>query len=141
MIVDDAFVSIGSANINRRGLYHDGEINVFSVPQKPKASRDNPVASLRRRLWAEMLDLPLATAGPLLEDPRAAARLFDRSPLEGNRFTDYDARPSRLMYDATGGDGIALILLRLALLDEFVLFDSDKIFDAIIDPTSALESV
>ena len=44
------------------------------------------------------------------------------------------------MYDATGGDGIALILLRLALLDQFVLFDSDKMFDAIIDPTSALES-
>ena len=129
MIVDDVFVSIGSANINRRGLYHDGEINVFSVPQRLKAARDNPVASLRRRLWAEMLDLPLATAGPLLEDPRAAARLFDRAPFEGNRFTDYHARPARLMYDATGGDGIALILLRLALLDQFVLFDSDKIFD------------
>ena len=45
MIVDDVFVGIGSANINRRGLYHDGEINVFSVPQQLKASRDNPVAS------------------------------------------------------------------------------------------------
>ena len=88
-----------------------------------------------------MLDLPARDGGPLLEDPRAAARLFDRSPFVGNRFADYDARPTHLMYDATGGDGIALILLRLALLDEFVLLDHDKIFDAIIDPTSALESV
>ena len=45
MIVDDVFVSIGSANINRRGLYHDGEINVFSVPQRLKAARDNPIAA------------------------------------------------------------------------------------------------
>ena len=93
MIVDDVFVGIGSANLNRRGLYHDGEINVFSVPQRLKAARDNPVAALRRRLWAEMLDLPLATAGPLLEDPLAAARLFDRSPFAGNRFTDYRRPP------------------------------------------------
>ena len=139
MIVDDAFVSIGSANINRRGLYHDGEISLFSVPQQLKATPANPVAALRRRLWAEMLDLPLATAGPLLADPRAAARLFDRSFLQGNRFVDFDAHPTHLMYDATGGDGVALILFRLALLDEFVIADHEKMFDAVVDPTSAVE--
>jgi phosphatidylserine/phosphatidylglycerophosphate/cardiolipin synthase-like enzyme len=139
MIVDDAFVSIGSANINRRGLFHDGEINLFSVPQQLKATPANPVAALRRRLWAEMLDLPLATAGPLLADPRAAARLFDRSALEGNRFVDFDAHPTHLMYDATGGDGIALIVFRAALLDEFVIPDHKKMFDAVVDPTSAVE--
>ena len=32
MIVDDVFVGIGSANLNRRGLFHDGEINAFTVP-------------------------------------------------------------------------------------------------------------
>jgi len=90
-------------------------------------------------LWAEMLDLPLATAGPLLADPRAAARLFDRSFLQGNRFVDFDAHPTHLMYDATGGDGVALILFRLALLDEFVIADHEKMFDAVVDPTSAVE--
>ena len=80
-------------------------------PVQPPAAAEgdratNPVAALRRRLWAEMLDLPLATAGPLLADPRAAARLFDRSLLCGNRFVDIDAYPTHLMYDATGGDGI-----------------------------------
>ena len=58
MIVDDVFLGIGSANVNRRGLYHDGEINVFSVSQQLKAAPNNPIAALRRRLWAEMLDLP-----------------------------------------------------------------------------------
>ncbi len=139
LIVDDVFVGIGSANLDRRGLYHDGEINVFSVPQALKASRENPVAALRRRLWAEMLDLPLVTAGPLLEDPQAAAKLFDRSPLEGNRYTDVDAYPTHLMYDATSGDGLVLALLRLALVDQVVAFDHAKLFDAIVDPTSALE--
>ena len=34
MMIDDVFVSIGSANINRRGLFTDGEINVFAVPEQ-----------------------------------------------------------------------------------------------------------
>ena len=70
-IIDDVFLGIGSANINRRGHYHDGEITLYSVPQRLKTSRANPVAALRRRLWAEMLDLPL-------RDRRAAARGPDR---------------------------------------------------------------
>lgn len=139
MIVDDVFVGIGSANINRRGHCHDGEINVFSVPQRLKAARANPIAALRRRLWAEMLDLPLATAGPLLEDPLAAARLFDRSPLHGNRFTDIDAYPTHLMFDATSGDGLVLALLKLAV-GGLLTLDHDKLYDAVIDPTSALET-
>ena len=45
------------------------------------------------------------------------------------------------MYDATGGDGLALILFRLALVDEFVIPDHAKLFDGVIDPTSGLEDV
>ncbi len=137
-IVDDVFLGIGSANINRRGHYHDGEIACYSVPQRLKASRSNPVAALRRRLWAEMLDLPLATAGPLLEDPIAAARLFDRSPLQGNRFTDIEAFPIHLMQDVTGGDGLVLTLLKTALGFQ-IAGDVQDLYDAVIDPTSALE--
>ena len=43
------------------------------------------------------------------------------------------------MYDATGGDGVALILFRLALLDEFVIADHEKMFDAVVDATSAVQ--
>jgi phosphatidylserine/phosphatidylglycerophosphate/cardiolipin synthase-like enzyme len=137
-IVDDVFMSIGSANVDRRGFYHDGEINVFSVPQQLKASRANPVAALRRKIWAEVLDLPLATAEPLLEDPRAAAELFGRSPLLGNRFTDIDAYPTHLMFDATGGDGLVSLLLKL-VIGSLVTVDHDALYKAVVDPTSRLD--
>ena len=137
-IVDDVFVGIGSANINRRGHYHDGEITIYSVPQRLKASRSNPVAALRRKLWAEMLNLPLATAEPLLEDPIAAARLFDRSPFAGNRFVDIEAYPTHLMLATTGGDGLVQTLLKTAL-GIGVALDVQALYDGVIDPTSALE--
>ena len=34
MMIDDLFVSIGSANLNRRGFFHDGELNVFAIPEE-----------------------------------------------------------------------------------------------------------
>jgi len=44
------------------------------------------------------------------------------------------------MFDATGADGVVLDLLRLLLVDQFVLVDHVKMFDAVVDPTSAVES-
>ena len=111
---------------------------MFGVPQRLKASRSNPVAALRRRLWAEMLDLPLALAEPLLEDPIAAAKLFDRSPLQGNRYTDIEAYPTHLMQNVTGADGIVSTILKTAIgLD--VAANLQALYDGVIDPTSALE--
>ena len=140
MIVDDVFTCIGSANVNRRGHFHDGEINIFTVPQALKAARENPVAALRRRLWAELLDLPLATAQPLLEDPLAAARLFDRSPLLGNRFTDIEAYPTHLMFGATSADGLVQDVLKAILVTTPVVLDHAALYRAVVDPTSAVES-
>jgi phosphatidylserine/phosphatidylglycerophosphate/cardiolipin synthase-like enzyme len=137
MIVDDVFLGVGSANLNRRGLYHDGEINVFTVPQALKTNRANPIAALRRSLWAEMLDLPIATAGPLLEDPVAAAHLFDRSPFAGNRYTDVEAFPTHLMLDATTGDGAIGALIKLAVTG-FIAVDHLKLYDGVVDPTSSI---
>src|SRR5439155_13915350 len=57
MIVDDIFVSVGSSNLNRRGLDHDGEINSFSVPRSQKRDPANPALRLRCRLWAEHFGL------------------------------------------------------------------------------------
>ena len=114
MIVDDVFLSVGSANLNRRGLFHDGEINAFTVPERLKGDPANPVRDLRLRLWAEMLDLPAALAAPLLADPVAATALFDRSPLTGNRYTDALAYPEHVMFGENGGDGIVSTVLQLA---------------------------
>ena len=45
------------------------------------------------------------------------------------------------MFDATSGDGLALDLLKLVLVDDIVGFDHQKLYDAVIDPTSGLEPV
>jgi phosphatidylserine/phosphatidylglycerophosphate/cardiolipin synthase-like enzyme len=137
-IVDDVFMSIGSANVDRRGFYHDGELQVFSVPEPLKASAANPVAALRRQIWAEVLNLPLSTAAPLLADPHDAAALFDRSPLLGNRFTPIDAYPAHLMFDAIGGDGLVGLLLKLGL-GTLETIDQSDLYDGVVDPTSALD--
>jgi phosphatidylserine/phosphatidylglycerophosphate/cardiolipin synthase-like enzyme len=140
MIVDDVFLGVGSANLNRRGLFHDSEINIFVVPEALRHDAGNPVSDLRRRLWAEMLDLPRDLAAPLLDDPRAAARLFDRSPFAGNRYTPIDAFPAHLMFGATTGDGLAGTALQLGIASKIIIPDHRKLFDALIDPSSATES-
>jgi phosphatidylserine/phosphatidylglycerophosphate/cardiolipin synthase-like enzyme len=139
MIVDDVFLGVGSANLNRRGLFYDGEINAFSVPQALKASVANPVAELRRHLWAEMLDLPLHLVAPLLADPVAAAELFERTPFAGNRYVQIEAFPSHLMLGATTGDGLVGTVLQLA---GFTILAAQhlNLYNAVVDPSSAVES-
>lgn len=53
-IVDDEWLSVGSANLNQRGLATDTEMNVQAVA--PDVAR-----MLRHRLWAEHLQIPLET--------------------------------------------------------------------------------
>jgi phosphatidylserine/phosphatidylglycerophosphate/cardiolipin synthase-like enzyme len=89
MMVDDIFVSIGSANINRRGLFSDGEMNVFAIPEQLKASTENPAKILRTELWAEQLGLPPSMGASLLQDPIAAFELFRRNFYGGNRFVPF----------------------------------------------------
>ena len=80
IMVDDVFAGIGSANVNRRGFYSDGEGHFFWVPERLKAKppagaarTHNPIARLRHEIWAELLNLPYPMAAPLLDDPVAAA--------------------------------------------------------------------
>jgi phosphatidylserine/phosphatidylglycerophosphate/cardiolipin synthase-like enzyme len=48
-IVDDRWLTLGSANINARGLYNDSEVNIVTCD--PRAAR-----AARLRLWAEHLE-------------------------------------------------------------------------------------
>ena len=138
MIVDDVFLSVGSATVSRRGLFHDGELNAFTVPERLKAGAGNPVRDLRVRLWAEMLDLPETVAAPLLADPVAATALFDRSPLLGNRYTGVAAYPDHVVFSGAGASGIiSLVLTTLSVLPGAIVMS--KLFDGVVDPTSALE--
>jgi phosphatidylserine/phosphatidylglycerophosphate/cardiolipin synthase-like enzyme len=52
-IVDDHWLTIGSANLNARGLYNDTEANV--VTHDRRLARET-----RLRLWAEHLERPIA---------------------------------------------------------------------------------
>lgn len=138
MIVDDVFMTVGSANLNRRGLFHDGEINIFTMPQALRTSPGNPISRLRRRLWAEMMDLPVDMAAGILEDPVASAKLFDRSYLFGNRFVDVDTFPNHLMFGATTGDALVGTAIQ-GFITGVVIADHEVLFDAVVDPSSSLE--
>ncbi|HCG00726.1 MAG TPA: hypothetical protein DEV93_09310, partial [Chloroflexi bacterium] len=59
-IVDDEWFSVGSANLNRRGLASDTELNVQGI--SPGVAR-----TLRLRLWSQHLGVPerqIAKADP-----------------------------------------------------------------------------
>jgi hypothetical protein len=139
MIVDDVFLGLGSANLNHRGLFYDGEINCFTIPDGLRASPRNPALLLRRQLWAEMLDLPADMAAPLLTDPIAAAKLFDRSPFAGNRFVPLDAQPPHLMLGYTTSDG-ALGDIIQGLGFAIVAANWPTLFAQVIDPSSRVET-
>jgi phosphatidylserine/phosphatidylglycerophosphate/cardiolipin synthase-like enzyme len=101
MMIDDTFVSIGSANLNRRGFFSDGELNVFAIPQQLQAAADNPARALRCALWAEHLGLSTAMGGALLRDPIAAFDLFLRPRFAGNRFTPLTASEAKSLLSLT----------------------------------------
>ena len=146
ILVDDVFAGIGSANVNRRGFYSDGEGHFFWVPERLKAKppagaarTHNPIARLRHEIWAELLNLPYPMAAPLLDDPVAAAALFDRLPIHGNRFTPKDAIPQTLSFGTfNGGDSIIALVLQ-ALFSTIVGIDHQAIFEGVADPTTNLE--
>jgi len=63
-IVDDAWITIGSANLNEHSLFNDTEMNLVV--------HDPDLAShTRRRLWAEHLELPIE------EIPRDPTKAID----------------------------------------------------------------
>ena len=55
-IVDDAWLTVGSANLNEHSLFNDTEMNVV-------AHDDGLARETRLRLWAEHLELPAAEVG------------------------------------------------------------------------------
>jgi len=138
MIVDDVFLGIGSANLDNRGFFYDGECHCFTIPQSLRLSPTNPAFQMRRKIWAEMVDLPPEMIAPLLTDPLAAGRLFDRSPFAGNRYTPIDARPPHLMLSYTTGDGAIADLIQLLGFTVQANHIS-ALYTTVVDPHSRLE--
>ena len=146
MIVDDVFLSIGSANLNRRGFYHDGECNIFVLPDMLRTSpdkpvrTDNPVRNFRRRLWSEMADLPEAVGIPLMDDPIASTALLKRSYFYGNRLVVPEARPNHLMHGAKTSDGALFLALQAFVLTVVSIEQTHRhLFNSVADPTSSLD--
>ena len=141
MIVDDIFLCQGSANINQRGHYHDGEANIFSIPQNLKNGRENPVRDLRLRLWAEMLNLPREMAAGILRDPIAAAELFNRTPQQGNRLVNLVGRSPMMVLGPTAGtDILPMILTSLGTIATLPDLTYEKFYKTVVDPASGLKS-
>ena len=138
MIVDDAFLSTGSTNINRRGFFYDGEANVFTIPQQLRAAPDNPARALRRALWAEHLGLPDAMGRALLSDPIAAFDLFRRPAFAGNRFRPFSAIDVGAYLSIPTTDAALGQLLRIALLN-YVNELVPVIWNDSSDPTTTLD--
>jgi phosphatidylserine/phosphatidylglycerophosphate/cardiolipin synthase-like enzyme len=146
LMVDDLFVAIGSANWNRRGFFHDGEVDAFAIPDRLRASRENPALLLRTALWAEHLGLTPFMGRSVLADPIEAFELFRRSRYQGNRYTDYRE------FTAPRGDLAALNtaaifelipepvkITVIATANAFVLSRMRDAWNTIFDPTTSVE--
>jgi phosphatidylserine/phosphatidylglycerophosphate/cardiolipin synthase-like enzyme len=138
LMIDDTFLAVGSANVNRRGLFHDGECNVFVIPQGLKSSPTNPISGIRQRIWTEMLDLPQEMGG-LLRDPVAASNLFSRNPFAGNRWVEIDAYPPHAMRDLGFGDGVIMNVLKI-LGFTLIAVEQQKLYDDMVDPTTGVQT-
>ncbi|MBL8701477.1 MAG: hypothetical protein JNK67_24070 [Alphaproteobacteria bacterium] len=140
MMVDDMFVSIGSANVNRRGFFHDGELNVFAIPEALRSAPDNPARALRTALWAEQLGLPPAM-GSILGDATGAFDLFLRSRFftRALSYAAVDIRPQFAMPEEAVIPGSLMNAIKLqAGLVVPVTLESllDEIWNMVVDPTS-----
>lgn len=70
-VFDDEMAIIGTANVNRRGLYFDSEVAaaIFDVPPLLVQGRLSFAQQLRMQLWSEHLGVPLAQVrSPLVRE-------------------------------------------------------------------------
>jgi len=144
MLIDDAFASIGSANINRRGYYSDGECNVFAL-RESLTHGDNWIRELRTRLWAEALGTTEAYARVAFANPCARLELWDRKFTTGSRFTPFEAQAltnefelrTALTSNSSVLDVIGFSATMLAgVADVIVGANAAILFDTVVDPSS-----
>ena len=90
-IVDDRWLTLGSANLNEHSLFNDTEVNVVINDQAL-------ATSTRQRLFAEHLELPLEQVAGDAADAHRRALAADRAgaarTARGRRPADAPARPA-----------------------------------------------
>lgn len=144
VLIDDVYASIGSANMNRRSMFHDGELNAIVVPGRLRAAADNPVRALRCRIWGDHLGLPPHSAEAQLADPLAALPLFHRARAAGNPLTRHQ------LLDNTESEGMEIPLNEPDQMDVIKTIFSGlgqvggdvakaALWKTLIDPTTSLD--
>ena len=141
MVIDDVFISVGSSNLNRRGLMHDGEMNLFAVSEHLKRDPANPAQRLRTQLWAEQLGLPPEMGLSLLADPLSALKFFNRSWYRGTHW-----QPLATFGDGTQPPVVALsvgssaVSATIGAIGNLVrVTDKNTIWATAVDPTTSLD--
>lgn len=86
IIVDDVWMTAGSANMSNRGLTYEMEINAAVVGQKLYEGGTAVVREQRIELCRRLLGLPKAYTA-VLEDPYAAFRLFKAIETQQNSYS------------------------------------------------------
>ncbi|WP_296678918.1 phospholipase D-like domain-containing protein [Novosphingobium sp.] len=90
MIVDDAIIRIGSANMNNRSLGLDSECDVFIDTARPGNDHVVPVIrSLRVRLLAEHTGLSVEQVEAALDSHGSMHRLIEDAPKDGKRLEPF----------------------------------------------------
>ena len=142
VLIDDVYASIGSANMNRRWMYHDGELNAHVVPGRLRAAADNPVRSLRCRIWADHAGIPPQLAESELADPIAALPLLMRPRAAGNPLSRHELLDNNLpegieIQTKTAMQTLATIFGGLGQVGGEVA--KAALWRTLIDPTTSLD--
>lgn len=141
MIVDDTFLFAGSSNINRRGLYHDGEMNSFTIPQHLRGDPVNPARLLRSRLMAEHAGLSPEMGQSLFADPISAIEYFTKrswyqgAPRQPLGF--FGSLPPDVSLGTSDSAGGWLLGILIGSLREAAVHD---VWPLLADPTTALDT-
>ena len=96
MIVDDAILRIGSANMNNRSMGLDTETDLFIDADRPANDRAEvraAIRALRYGLLAEHCDIAPEAVPALLEKHGSMAGLIDALPKLGKRLEPFRLRP------------------------------------------------
>jgi hypothetical protein len=140
MVVDDVFLSVGSSNLNRRGFFHDGEMNIFAVPEHLRRDPANPALRLRCQLWAEHFGLPPEMGLSLFADPISALPFFSRSWYRGSHWLPLQfgasTEPPAVSLSIPTGYVAAVIDL---VKDTVTVAQTSTFWATVVDPTTSLD--
>ena len=126
LVVDDEFLTVGSANLNNRSMGLDTECNV-AVEARGEPAKAEAIAGLCNRLLGEHLGVDAATFARKLAGTGSLIATIEA--LRGNSRT-------LTPLDAASGSELDTPLVDAALMDPEAPVDPDKLLDDFVAPES-----